>query len=157
MAKFMLKASLIPKLTERNVISPTTGKIKMRVHYKENRITSVKCVEFEFFPADVLEVNNSFGVSVLEGKKSPRLKLGTEWFIADPTIPWFDRVSDATPSTIVIEQDGTQILTRRHRLIVGEYAKDKGISVPKPMEETPSNEAIFQLAKQHVHEKHAGQ
>jgi hypothetical protein len=153
MAKFKLKADLVPRLVERNIVSPTTGKITMRVHYKENRITGVKCVEFEFFPADVLEVNNSFGIEVFRGKRSPRMKLGTEWFVTDPTIPWFDQVDDATPSTMVIEQDGTQILTRRHRLLVHEYAKDEGLAVPSPVEETPSNEVILQLAKQHHHEK----
>jgi hypothetical protein len=153
MAKFKLKESLVPKLVERNIVSPTTGKITMRVHYKEKRVTGVKCVEFEFFPADVLEVNNPFGITVFRGKRSPRLMLGTEWFVADPSIPWFDQVSDATPSTLVVEQDGTQIMTRRNRLTLADYARDTHVTLPRPMEETPSNEIILQTAKQHLREK----
>jgi hypothetical protein len=153
MAKFRLKEALVPKLVERKVVSPTTGRIKMRVHYKENRITGVRCVEFEFYPSDVIETNNPFGIEVLSNKASPRLKQGADWFISDPAVPWFEVVPDATPTTLVMEQAGAEIMTLTHRRLVNDYAHDKHVSVPNPLEATLSNAALLQLARQYRQEK----
>ena len=156
MAKFLLKASLIPKLEERNVINPVTGKITMRIHYPQNPakpLTALQCVEFQFYPTDVLEVTNPFGVEVMTHKSSPRMKVGAEWFISDPAIPWFDIVDEATPTTMTIEVDGTKILTKKHRRLMREYSKDMDVPIPAPVLDNPTNEGLLELAKQHKREK----
>lgn len=156
MAKFLLKASLIPKLEERNVVNPVTGKITMRLHYPADAnkpLTTVGCVEFQFYPTDVLEITNPFGVEVMTNKSSPRMKVGAEWFISDPSIPWFDIVSDATATDLLIESGGTVVMTKKHRRLLGEYSRDLDVPISAPVLENPTNDGLLVLAKQHKREK----
>jgi hypothetical protein len=156
MAKFRLKASLIPKLTERNVISPTTGKIKMRIPWKEFRITGEKCYEIEFLPTDVIETDNAHAADQLAGKRSPKIKTNDAWFISDPTIPWFDQVDDSTPTDVVLSTDGLELLPKRLRGLVHRYTMDNGLTAPSPLENIPSNQTLVQAARLHLVNRHHG-
>jgi hypothetical protein len=149
MAKFKLKEALIPKLAARNVISPVTGKITLRLPCKTKRITGERCFELSFSPYAVIETNNEFTALVLAGKTSPKIWFGSDWFIADPSIPWFDRVPDEVPASIGVEQNGIEVLTSKQRKLINEYASEKGIELPKLLPVNSSNQALLNLASLH--------
>lgn len=140
------------------MVDPVTGKITLRLHYPVNPakpLTGLKCVQFSFYPTDVLEITNPFGVEVMTNKASPRIQQGGAWFFPDPSIKWFDIVDESTPTDLIIEQDGTEVLTKKQRKLIGEYAVDEQVAVPKPVVKNPTNELVLQLAKNHYAEKHA--
>ena len=153
MAKFLLKASLIPDMERSKVVDPVTGKITLRINCTNKKVTSFTTIEFQFYPTDVLEITNPFGIEVMANKTSPKIKVNGAWFIADPAIKWFDQVDESTPSTLVIEQDGTVIMSKKNRRLMREYSRDTGVPVPIPAEVNPTTEAILALAKEHKREK----
>jgi len=154
MAKFKLRADLVPKLVERKVVSPVTGKIKMRIPWKEYRITGEKCYEFEFLPTDVIETSNEFTIKILTVKASPRIKTNGQWWISDPSIPWFEQVDEATVATVTVE-NSTEVLRKQERKLVHRYAKDLHLSVPPTLENSVSNRALYQAAAQHHNNKNS--
>jgi len=153
MAKFLLKASLIPDMERSKVIDPVTGKITLRLNCTDKKVTGFTTIQFQFYPTDVLEVLNPFGIEVMLHKTSPKIRTNGQWFVADPTIEWFNQVDESTPTDVLVEQDGTVIMCKKDRRLVREYSRDTGVPVPIPTEINPTTEAILVLAKQHKREK----
>lgn len=131
MARFRLKAALIPKLTSSGVISSTSGKIKLRFPYLAGAITGAKCFEVEFNPTDILEATNPAMVKVIALKRSPPIKLNNGWLIADPAVAWFDRLADdAAGTVVVVDAEDKEIFTKAERLLMHNYVKRTGNSAP---------------------------
>lgn len=132
MAKFILRSELITPLTNRKIIDSVSGLMKMRIPHRLNRLTGEKFFEVEFDPSThALQTSNEFTISVLQKRCSPRIWVDGDWFIDNPSTPWFNQVDDSDPMPgVVIDTGGTETLSRKKRNYIGRYSRETGTPGP---------------------------
>jgi len=147
MAKFKLKASLIPKLKERGIVS-ADDKMVLRIPHRVKG-SKEQMFELEFDVSEAIETDNRLAAQTVRHQHSPRIKSDGEWYIADPAIAWFDELPEEdTTTTKQPHVHGDEVLTKNERKTIHFYLKATSAEKPASWKKT---DAAATLAAANAH------
>ncbi len=141
MAKYLLKTSLIAPLKTRGIVS-AEDMMTLRIPHRVQN-TKEQMFELTFDITEAVETDNRLAKLAIEQKHSPSIKVGGEWYIADPSIAWFDKLEDADPTTSNQPHvHGDEVLTHPDRDVIRRHIKATGATKPVSWKKTDADAAL---------------